>query len=241
MKPSRHGRPPALAELKFAAEASALLGKSHQEIFTFINETNLWGAAESRSGLGSELDATAHLRAELPKLFRSLKIKSIVDIPCGDFGWLRKTDLPVETYIGADIVEAIIHNLQGIYQGSRTGTEYRFCVLDLTQSNLPKVDMVLCRDCLVHFSYKSIAKVIDNLKRSGATYLLTTTFTELPGNIDIQDGDWRPLNLEAAPFRFAKPEKIINEKCTEVDGAYSDKSLGLWKIASLPQFNIQDV
>jgi hypothetical protein len=234
MKSSRHGRPLALAEIKFAEKATLLKNKSHKEVFTYINESNMWGAADSRSGLGSELDATTSIRAEIPKLLNDLKIKTLLDLPCGDFGWMSKTDLPIQTYIGGDIVESVISELSNNFQEERNGVSYSFCSLDLVSDDLPKVDLVFCRDCMVHFSYESIAKALSNLKRSGSTYLVTTTFTDLQKNIDVQDGDWRPLNLQAAPFLFCTPEKIINEQCTEVDGAYSDKSLGLWKIRGLP-------
>ena len=63
--------------------------------------------------------------------------------------------------------------------------------------------------------------------------MLTTTFPDCDENIDIVTGDWRIINLERAPFNFPKPIKMINEKCTEGNGTYSDKSLGLWPIDQL--------
>jgi hypothetical protein len=44
----------------------------------------------------------------------------------------------------------------------------------------------------------------------------------------IGDDIWRPLNLELPPFNFPKPVKLINEQCTEGNGEYTDKHLGLW-------------
>ena len=53
--------------------------------------------------------------------------------------------------------------------------------------------------------------------------------TDRVSNSDLSGNDfWRPLNLELSPFDFPKPLKIINEKCTEYNGIYADKSLGLW-------------
>ena len=51
--------------------------------------------------------------------------------------------------------------------------------------------------------------------------------------MDIENGDWRMLNLRQEPFGFANPILLINEEREEVDGAYRDKSLGLWKLESL--------
>ena len=72
-----------------------------------------------------------------------------------------------------------------------------------------------------------------NIKKSGITYLLTTTFTQCHENVDIVTGDWRIINLEKPPFNFPPPVRIINEKCTEGNGTYADKCLGLWRIKEI--------
>ena len=64
-------------------------------------------------------------------------------------------------------------------------------------------------------------------------YLLTTSFTDRQDNKDIITGEWRPLNLQIAPFSLPKPIRIINEKCTQKKSSYADKSLGLWKISDI--------
>jgi hypothetical protein len=106
--------------------------------------------------------------------------------------------------------------------------------LDLTRSALPPADLLLCRDCLVHLSYSDIVKAISNIKSSKIEYLLTTTFTAEPGYRDVVTGDWRPLNLELPPFSFSRPLELILEQCTEQDGAFADKALGLWRVRDLP-------
>ncbi|WP_106134847.1 hypothetical protein [Mongoliibacter ruber] len=66
---------------------------------------------------------------------------------------------------------------------------------------------------------------MDNFKKSGAKYLLTTSFINHPTNTDIQTGYWRPINLTQPPFSFPTHLKTINEKCTEGGGKH--KSLVL--------------
>jgi hypothetical protein len=95
-------------------------------------------------------------------------------------------------------------------------------------------DAIFCRDSLVHFSYEMIFEALENIKRSGAKYLMTTHFVDQNENKDIITGGWRPLNLTMAPFNFPDPVEVINEKCTEMDGAFSDKSIGVWSVAELP-------
>lgn len=106
--------------------------------------------------------------------------------------------------------------------------------MDIINDELPKADIIICRDCLVHFPTEGIFKAIGNFKKSGSTYLLTTTFTaDRKNNIHAKFGDWNPFNLEGPPFNFPKPITIINENCTEANCLYTDKSLGLWKLSDL--------
>ena len=71
-----------------------------------------------------------------------------------------------------------------------------------------------------------------------SSYLMSTSFIKIKTNLDIYSADWRPINLEKAPFNFPKPIITINEECNEMNGIYSDKSICLWKIKDLPHFNI---
>jgi SAM-dependent methyltransferase len=223
-------RSPVLAELRFAERQRDFDGLDLAERFALIYHTNLWGAESSQSGLGSELDATSSLRRELSQLLKHFEVTTLLDLPCGDFTWMAQMDLGGITYVGADIVPDIIAANDGRY--GRAG-HIDFCQLDLVSDPLPAVDLVLCRDCLVHLSFANIRRAIANLKRSGSRWLLTTIFPDASANRDIEDGDWRVLNLQHAPFLFPMPEAMINEGCTEAGSDYADKSLALWRMADL--------
>jgi hypothetical protein len=201
-----------------------------KRVFLDIYSTNSWGGVESRSGSGSSLEQTKTIREQLPTLCKKLGVESFLDLPCGDFYWMKHVPLEVDEYIGADIIEQLIEHNRVLY----TTKNRRFTVLDIMKDQLPATDLVFSRDCLVHFSFRDILRTIRNIKRSSSKYLLTTTFTALDENIDIATGGWRPLNLQLPPFNFPEPIVLINENCTEVDGRYPDKSLGLWEIASIP-------
>ena len=157
------------------------------------------------------------------------KIKSIFDIPCGDFNWFRNLDLSGISYTGGDIVKKIISNNKKMYS---TG-DIRFIDFNLLEDDVLKTDLVFCRDCLVHFSFDDINKALTGIKKSGSIYLMTTTFPDEKVNDDIPTGGWRPINLEMQPFNFQSPILLLNENCTEMNGAFKDKSLGLWKIDSI--------
>jgi hypothetical protein len=221
-------RPQIIAQKRFLEHKNELERLDLKGRFDYIFDTNLWGDDHSRSGVGSTLPETEAFRREIPLLLRDLGARSLLDVPCGDFGWLSLTELGVD-YIGADIVEALVAQNTSRYASEQR----RFVRLDLTADPLPQADVVLCRDCLVHLSYANIRRALDNVKRSGAKYLLVTSFPEAKSNRDIEDGDWRLLNFQLAPFCFPAPTRTIIENCIEAGGAYRDKSLCLWPVADL--------
>ncbi|GAB4115186.1 MAG: class I SAM-dependent methyltransferase [Acidobacteriota bacterium] len=198
-----------------------------EERFTRIYERCFWGEPDSVSGPGSVPEQTRVLIRELPPLLSRLGVRTLLDIPCGDFNWMRELELELDWYVGGDIVAALIASNQQRY--GRPGREFRR--LDLTRDSLPRADLILCRDCLVHLSFADIARAVERIRASGSTWLLTTTFPSREINVDIVTGDWRPLNLEAPPLCFPPPELVLNEGCPEP--GYEDKSLGLWRVKSL--------
>jgi len=219
-----------VAERRFAERADELTKLGLQERFERIYSTNLWSDPESRSGVGSALDATRVLRAELPKALRELGTRVLLDVPCGDFTWMERVDLTGIEYIGGDIVPSIVAENKRLHE-SRTR---RFALVDLTRDELPDADVLLCRDCLVHLSYANIRAVLANIARSKIRYVLMTSFPGRGGNRDVQDGDWRTLDFQAPPFSFPEPRLTIVEECKEEEGSYADKSLLAWRVADLP-------
>lgn len=201
------------------------------ERFSEIYSKNLFRGKESRSGPGSCLVQTAEIRRVLPMLVQEFGIKTFLDAPCGDWFWMKETQLGVENYTGTDIVSSLIERNQQKFGNDSTN----FLCLNLIEDQLPQSDLIFCRDCLIHLPFHDIRKMLTNFKRSKSTYLLTNTYINRTANTDlILDDIWRPLNLELAPFNFRKPLKLINEKCTENNGCYSDKHLGLWLLDEVP-------
>lgn len=224
-------RPPVLAHERFVADRDNFAGLDLAARFERIEKTNLWGAASSVSGLGSEDPATAAIRDALPELLQRLGARSLLDAPCGDAGWIGRTTLDVD-YTGIDIVPSLIAaNSERAARGELAG---RFLVADITRDALPRADLILCRDCLVHLSFPNIARVVTRFRESGAQFLLVTTFPEWEDNHDCEDGDWRALNMTKAPFDWPTPHALIDERCEEGDGGWRDKSLGLWRLDELP-------
>jgi hypothetical protein len=201
--------------------------RRREGLFEAVYRDNAFGGDESASGPGSSLASTRHLREALPRLLAKLGCASLLDIPCGDFHWMSEVVLGAE-YCGADIVTSLVERNRRLF-----GKEARFERLDLMDDPLPKMDAILCRDILVHLSFDEIRRALANIARSGATYLLTTTFPHLDRNDDVMSPNWRRLNLELPPFDYPPPlESIQDYDDDQVD--HSGKSLGVWRIADLP-------
>jgi hypothetical protein len=113
------------------------------------------------------------------------------------------------------------------------GHRRSFVVLDLTRGRLPPAELVFCKDCLIHLSFRDARRAIEGIVASGARFLLATSFTGIDKNVDIVSGGYRPIDLTLAPYHFPPPLETITEATFEEDGVRVAKTMGLWKISDL--------
>jgi hypothetical protein len=205
--------------------------RGRESVFTRIYTTNGWGNRESVSGDGSSLRETRVARQVLPTLIARYDVQVLLDIPCGDCNWMRAIDFGGRAYIGADIVGELIKRNQSEFGGANRSFLHR----DVVRDPLPRADLVVVRDCMIHLSNADVFEALRNIRRSGARYLLATTYTDRPTNTDILTGDWRAINLQAAPFQLSPPLEVISEEWDWADGYHVDKCLGLWDATALPR------
>lgn len=213
----------AYRRMREVLSAHNILTPGMGRVFSDIYLNNVWENEESVSGRGSTLERTGVIRRELPALLESVGAKSLLDAPCGDFNWMRHVDLRGVKYLGADVVPELISRNLSTYGGAGRS----FAVLDITRDELPKADVILCRDCLIHLSFKHARAAVDNFKRSNSTFLLATTHASVRENTDIRTGGWRPVNLRLPPFNFPRPLRLLTED------AELGKCLGLWSLERL--------
>jgi hypothetical protein len=189
-----------------------------KEIFENIVKHKKW--KKHPCGPGSTLNYTTNLRLHLGAVLEKHKIISMLDAPCGDYSWMSITDLPsITTYIGGDIVEFLIN--ENIQKYPRIN----FRTLDLTTDRLPDVDLLFCRDCLLHLSFEDINKVFKNISQSNVKYILLSNWYEDAENTrDIQTGDARYINFLDDPFNFTNP---IDSIVDFVDG-FPHRKMLLW-------------
>ena len=160
---------------------------------------------------------------QLPLLLEELQAKTLLDAACGDFNWMRHTDLRNVEYIGVDVVRGLIARNRQLFQDERR----KFATLDITRDRLPDADVILCRDCFIHLSFRNIKAAVRNFKKTGATHLLCTTHTSITMNTDCPNGSWRSLNLQLPPFNYPAPLRLI------IEDEELGKCLGVWRLEEL--------
>ena len=204
-----------------------LFSKNNEQIFRDYYETNKWGDKESFSGEGSSIKNTINSRKTIKAIIKNYKIKSIFDVPCGDFNWMKLIDLEKCYYIGGDIVSVLIDKNSRKFSNKKIN----FKVFNMINSIPPMVDLILCRDGLIHLSNKNCLKVLKNFKKSKSKFLLTTHFPNEKKNLFIVDGMFRRINLQKKPFNLPNPIEIFEESMTiNVKENRKKKFLALWKI-----------
>ncbi len=202
-----------------------ITGDDLGEKFTAIYESHYWEDDESRSGAGSNLYATKKIRQAIPGLFAKYGIRSVVDIPCGDFFWFKEMSLDIDSYLGGDIVAPLIKSVSEKYASPIRS----FRVMDLTKDVLPECDLILVRDCFIHLSFEAIFGCLKNIVQTKSGYLLTTTFSNMTTNVDIGLGNYHTINLCSSPFAFPPPLELIDDYAKGM----VPRQLGLWRIDDL--------
>jgi hypothetical protein len=206
--------------------AVSLLSKDGKYTFSEIYRNNHWGNSETLSGIGSTELATRAIRAHLPIIFSQWKTTNIIDAPCGDFNWFKLVTLDQNmSYTGIDIV----HELIAENNRKHADSQHRFILADITSDPLPIADILICRDCLIHLSYKDIFKFLRNFVASETPFLLTTTYKNENRfqNTDIMTGEVRWIDLFSAPFSLPSDVAYRFDDPNEDPNQY--REMCLWK------------
>lgn len=148
------------------------------------------------SGPGSLPEFTAPYRAWLEAFCRKHKVKSVVDMPCGDMQIGGSVKWPKGcTYLGVDIIE------DRISRNREAFPDLRFECADLTEWTPPDADLLIVKDCLQHWPTADVLRWLDRLKTAKFKFCLVTNCAYGPTlNTDTKVGGWRALDLSQPPF-----------------------------------------
>lgn len=188
--------------------------------FEIVHDLNVWQDEESLSGPGSRRDSgsVAEALAGLEAVCRDHGVRSIADIPCGDFNWMPVflAQHPEIAYRGFDIVPALIEGNRRKHPG------IAFEILDVTREVPPRADLIFCKDLFNHLRYADVRRAIDNMAASGSGLLLASNNFG-SRNVELHRafaGETRGLDICVAPLACPPP-------------IWSTHYLGLWRLAEL--------
>ena len=192
-------------------------------VFTNIYETKKWGDNNNSeysgtSGGGSSLEYNKNTYIPFLKKFISdNKIKTVVDLGCGDFqcGKLIYDDLDI-LYTGYDVYKKVVDYNSKQYSPPK----YSFIHLDFCNDKELIIDGDLCilKDVLQHWSLDNIYTFLDYVveHKKFKYILICNCCNQLQDNRDIQNGETGELSCNLFPLKKYNPKKLYNYMTKEV-------------------------
>lgn len=193
-----------------AAQKFVDLGMKHKE-------TGQW---ESASGPGSSVEAAKNALELIRGTVLRRNIRSILDLGCGDWNWMRRLSLPdlgenlSVSYEGWDANEEMVADLQRSYGSSLI----RFEKKDITANRFPEVDLIIARDVLFHMDQSLAVEILERAKTS-ARYLISTSFNEraqhgeVVNRVNIDGWRFYKVNLNLPPFNLS--DYLVEAVCED--------------------------
>jgi SAM-dependent methyltransferase len=174
-----------------------------REAFTRAYKDGQW---HNGSGSGSSPGNTRAYRAYLQRYLQDHRIRSVLDIGCGDWQFSRLIDWTGIDYAGVDVVPELV-TANTLRFGSPSVT---FAVADaLALGRLPAADLIVCKDLLQHWPDVAVRELGRRL--AGRRALLTYDLAAAGEHADTGPGGHRALDLTAAPFRWPAVERLRYE------------------------------
>ena len=195
---------------------------TNRERFTEVYEKRQWATGESASGPGSERGSGSvdHTIRLLHRFIPELAVRSIADIPCGDFHWMGDVleAHPQVDYVGYDIVQSLIA------RNRRTFPDRTFVDLDIVTQVPPPADLIVCKDLVNHLYERDVRAALRNMAASGSTWLLITSNAGYPNcELDMRGaGASRELDLAAPPYDLPPP-------------IHGDHYMSLWRLTDVAE------
>ncbi len=182
------------------------------------------GNRESASGPGSYIENTHEASDFIFDIVKKFKIKSLLDLGCGDWNWfyllmerIRKEDgFSDFRYMGWDAHPGLVNELNTKFGDDNTS----FHLSDIVTEEYPAVGLILCRDVLFHMKPTVINNVLDKVYQSQANHFITTTYDisknysneTININNNIENWYFHAINLDISPYNLLKYKKALVEE-----------------------------
>ena len=179
-----------------------------KEAFEAIYAENRWG---SGSGEGSLPIHTGAYVETIQAFIGEHRIQKVVDLGCGDWQFSQLIDWSGVEYHGFDIADSVISQNREAYGADNINFHY----FGGDFSELPEADLLLAKDVLQHWSNATVERCLPIVDRF--RYSIVTNCANPKGpteNKDIEDGEFRRLDIRLTPFNVAATEllRFTNKK-----------------------------
>lgn len=166
---------------------------SMRAAFTRVYKDGDWA---NGSGPGSGEHETQVWREFLTRYMRRNRVRSVLDLGCGDWQSTRLIDWKGISYTGIDVVPRIVADCREKYARPKIS----FVCADILEAPWPQADLIICKEVLQHWPLEAMRAF-----RKRAAFrrcLLVNDYAPLAVIPDIMPGGYRPLDLTAPPLRW---------------------------------------
>lgn len=188
-------------------------------------ESSRRSSGEIREALSGEAASQGQPQAAwieaIVDLARRHKVRMLLDSPCGDAAWVTSLAAHVDLYAGFHVDPTLLR--ERVLLEHDFGGRVQFHFADPTVDQLPKADLVVCRNGLERLTEEQALLALARIAASRGRWLLASTYPNVTVNAPGELGGWRPLNLVRAPFSLPEPVELI-------EGGPNGGCLGLWDL-----------
>lgn len=185
-----------------------------ERTFTRIYDKNIWGGG---SGKGSGVLYNKKYIRFLEDMIHNPenKIKTVLDLGCGDWTFSRTVDWKNIEYHGVDCVKSVVSNNKQFEAPNIKFTHQDFTIEPITG----KYDLIILKDVLQHWSNENIITFMDSLIKQGdyRFILIINGWMNAPENRSIDNRYcYSKLDVNKYPLNKYHPEVLFNYQYKQV-------------------------
>jgi SAM-dependent methyltransferase len=171
--------------------------------FNKIYDLDIWNGS---SGPGSKIENVKPYLELLSNFIQERKVKSILDLGCGDFEIMKSLNLSTVRYLGVDTSSKIISRNKKVFPQKNLIFKHR----NIVRFKPKNFDLVILKDVLQHCSNSEVSRILKNLNGTSKFVIITNdeSHPTIKANIEIASGDYRPILLDSHPFSLEVEELL---------------------------------
>lgn len=193
--------------------------KSTAEVFSNIYSSKQWGSAgDFNSGAGTldgEVASPYVLAVRNALNERQIVNSRFVDLGCGDFRIGSQIAPLASSYIGGDVVPALVDHLNKTHGNERIS----FRCVDMVLDELPEGDVCFIRQVLQHLSNDQIQRILPKLSRYRCVFItehIPNRGKPHEANIDKAQGPDIRLYWNSGVFLDQSPFSVPTSQLSEI-------------------------